>query len=252
LARQIAARGYGVALAARREDRLRTLADELATTNAIRAEVLACDLADPVSRAAVPDRLRELGVRVDILINNAGLGSSGRFTELERERELSQVRVMCEAMVDLCSAFVPEMAHRRSGALLIMSSTTAFQPAAKYATYGAAKAFSLAFGQALHADLRSSNVAVTTVCPGPVRTDFFSINRVQAVRLPKAMWTTADDVAHAAIRALERNHRVVIPGAAMRALMAASRLSPTAVQLRVMDLLLSDDGTTKASQVQQA
>jgi len=252
LARQIAARGYGITLIARREDRLRSLADELARTHAVRCEVLPCDLADPVWRAAVPDRMRALGLRVDILMNNAGLGSSGRFAELDRERELAQVRVMCEAVVDLCSAFVPEMASRRSGAVLIMSSTTAFQPAAKYATYGAAKAFSLAFGQALHADLRTSNIAVSTVCPGPVRTEFFSVNRFQAVRLPKVMWTTADDVALAAIQGLERNRRVVIPGAPMRALMAGSPLTPTAIQLRLMDLLLPENGPAAASRVERA
>jgi uncharacterized protein len=139
---------------------------------------------------------------------------------------------------------VPAMATRRSGAVLIVSSTTGFQPAARYATYGAVKAFSLSFGQSLHAELRRSGVAVTTVCPGPVETDFFDVNHVQAVRLPRAMWTTADRVAGVALRGVSRNRRVVIPGAPMRALMASSRLSPAAVQLRVMDLLLPDTERT--------
>jgi uncharacterized protein len=168
------------------------------------------------------------------------LGSHGAFVGLNPAREVEQVRVMCEAVVELCGAFVPAMTARRSGAVLIISSTARFQPAARYATYGAVKAFLLSFGQSLHAEPRRSGVAVTTVCPGPVETDFFDVNHVQAVRLPRALWTTSERVAEVALSAVSRNRRVVIPGAAMRVLMASSRLSPAAVQLRVMDLLVPD------------
>jgi uncharacterized protein len=227
-----------VTLVARREDRLRALADELHARHGIRAEVLACDLADPAARAALPARLADLGLRVDVLLNNAGFGSYGNFVELDQGSEVEQVRVMCEAVVALCGAFVPGMVERRSGAVLILSSTTGFQPTARYATYAAAKAFSLSFGQSLHAELRESGVAVTTVCPGPVKTGFFDRNDVRPVRLPGSMWVTAGDVARAALNGLERNKRVVIPNVAVRALMASSRMSPAGLQLRVMDLLV--------------
>jgi uncharacterized protein len=128
--------------------------------------------------------------------------------------------------------------ERRSGGILIVSSTTGFQPAARYATYAAAKAFSLSFGQSLHHELKRSGVAVTTVCPGPVDTPFFDVNHSRPVRLPKAMWASGDEVARVAVDGLARNKRVVVPGAAMRALMTSSRYSPTTLQLRVMDLLL--------------
>jgi short-subunit dehydrogenase len=238
LARGLATRGYGVTLVARREERLRTLADELTATHGVRAEVLACDLAEDGARDALPAHVQKLGLRVDVLVNNAGFGRYGDFAELDPAREVEQVRVMCEAVVALCGAFVPGMAGRRSGAVLILSSTTGFQPTARYATYAAAKAFSLSFGQSLHAELRRSGVAVTTVCPGPVETDFFSENEVEPVRLPKAMWVTPDQVARAALDGLARNKRVVIPNAAVRALMASSRMSPAGLQLRVMDFLV--------------
>jgi uncharacterized protein len=238
LARELAASGYGVTLVARREERLRALAEELSERHGIRAEVLGCDLADPAARSTLPARIDELSLRVDVLVNNAGFGGYGEFVELDPTREVEQVRVMCEAPVALCGAFVPGMARRGSGAVLILSSTTGFQPTARYATYAAAKAFSLSFGQSLHAELRRSNVAVTTVCPGPVKTDFFAVNEVEPVRLPKPMWVTAEGVARAALNGLARNRRVVIPGAAVRALMASSRMSPTGLQLRVMDVLV--------------
>ena len=238
LASELAARGYGLTLVARREERLRKLADELSAAHGIRAEVLACDLADPAALEALPSRVDELGLRVDVLVNNAGFGSYGRFVELDGAREVDQVRVLCEAVVALSSAFVPAMVERGSGAVLILSSTTGFQPTARYATYAASKAFSLSFGQSLHEELRRSGVAVTTVCPGPVETEFFDVSDVRPVRLPKRMWVTPDEVARAALDGLARNRRLVIPNVAVRALMATSRVSPAGLQLRVMDVLL--------------
>jgi len=223
---------------ARREERLRALASELHEKHGVRTEVLTCDLADPAALAALPARVEELGLRVDVLVNNAGFGSYGTFAELDPARELEQVRVLCEAVVSLCGAFVPGMVERGSGAVLILSSTTGFQPTARYATYAASKAFSLSFGQSLHEELRRSGVAVTTVCPGPVKTEFFDRNEVRPVRLPKSLWVTADEVAHAALDGLARNRRVVIPNVAVRALMASSRMSPAGLQLRVMDVLV--------------
>jgi short-subunit dehydrogenase len=238
LARSLAERGHNVVLVARREDRLHALADELTARRAIRAEPVACDLSDSDARADLARRVDALDLRVDVLVNNAGMGSFGKFAELPVEHELSQVRVMCEGVVDLCHTFVPAMVEGGSGAVLIMSSTTGFQPAARYATYAAAKAFSLSFGQSLHEELKRSGVAVTTVCPGPVRTEFFDVGSAEPVRLPRAMWSSPEEVARAALHGLERNRRLVVPGTAMRALMTSSRYSPASVQLRVMDLLL--------------
>ena len=242
LSRQLAEHGYGVTLVARRQERLEALAHELTAAHGVRAEALACDLASGPSRDKLKRSIQALDLRVDALVSNAGLGSYGAFATLDPGGELEQVRVMCEALVDLCGAFVPGMSGRGGGAVLIVSSATALQPTPRYTTYGAAKAFSLAFGEALHAELRGSGVAVTTVCPGPVETDFFGVNSAQPVRVPRSMWQTPEAVARAAIAGLKRNRRVVIPGAAMRALMAASRFSPRYLQLRTVDLLLPKTG----------
>jgi short-subunit dehydrogenase len=234
VARRLAAGGRGVILVGRREDRLRELAGELSTP-AARAEWIRCDLADAAARTRLAGEIESLGLRVDVLVNSAGLGSHGPFSRLDPSRELEQVRVGCEAVVDLCGAFVPAMATRRRGAVLIVSSGLGFQPVARQATYGAGKAFGISFGDALHAELRPEGVAVCTVCPGPVETEFFVANGPNPAQgLPRFLWRSADQVAAAAIGGLEHNRRVVIPGAPLRALISASRLTPPGLRLRVV------------------
>jgi short-subunit dehydrogenase len=244
IARELASRGHGVILVARREERLRALAAELAADHFVRAEPLACDLADAEARALLAERVEALGMHVDVLVNNAGLGSYGAFVAADRKREALQVRVMCEAVVDLCGSFAPAMATRGGGAILIVSSSLALVPMARYATYGATRAFCLSFGESLHAELRQADVAVTTLCPGPVETGFFAANGPQPVQnmVPKPMWQSAGTVARVAIDGLSRNRRVVIPGASMRTAMAGARLVPRAARLRVLDRLVRVPG----------
>jgi short-subunit dehydrogenase len=237
ISRELAARGHGVTLLARREDRLRSLAQELAATHGVRAEALRCDLADPGDRAGLPARLEALDLRVDVLVNNAGLGTSGRFAELDAGGEVAQVRVMCEAVVDLCSAFAPSMTARHSGAVLVVSSMSALQPMPNMTTYAATKAFSLSFGEGLHAELRSAGVAVTMLCPGPVATEFFATNGPNPVEraIPRSLWQEPTAVARAAIDGLAKNRRVVMHSPAMRVAMAARHLAPRGALLRVLD-----------------
>jgi len=141
IARELASRGYGVTLVARREGKLREVADELATAHGIRAEVLACDLMDADARAELPGRVTERGLRADLLVNNAGFDQPGRFLTTEADRQVEMTRIFCETTVALCHAFGTPMAQRRSGAILIVSSSSGFQPLPNDAVYGASKAF---------------------------------------------------------------------------------------------------------------
>jgi short-subunit dehydrogenase len=150
-ARELAARGHGVTLVARREERLRSLAGDLSERFGVRAEAIGADLGSATARADLARRIDELGLEVEVLVNNAGFGTGGRFHELDAERELEMVRVNVEAVVDLCGHFVPAMAARGRGAVLNVASTAAFQPLPRQATYGATKAFVLSFTDALHA-----------------------------------------------------------------------------------------------------
>ncbi len=244
IARELAGRGHGVALLARREERLAALAAELSAAHGVRAEALPCDLADAGARAQLPERVAALGLEVEVLVNDAGLGSYGDFVESDPQRQLEQVRVMSEAVVDLSRSFAPGMVARGAGGILTISSGIAFVPMARYATYGATRAFCLAFGDALHTELRRRGVAVSTVFPGGVASEFFAANGPQPVErlLPKFLWQTPASVARAGVEGLARNRRVVVPGAMVRAMMAAGRLAPAGPRLRVMDRLVRAPG----------
>jgi short-subunit dehydrogenase len=213
-ARELARRGYGVTLVARREERLRELAGELGEA----AEVYQCDVADPAARQGLADALTERGKAVGILINDAGFSTSGPFARSDRQRELEMIRTNIEAVVDFCALFIPGMVDRGHGGVLNLASTAAFQPLPMQAGYAATKAFVLSFSDSLHAELRQTGVAVTALAPGPVRTEFTEVAGLQNTEsLPDMFWDGPEEVARAGIRGLERGKRVVIPGAINRA-----------------------------------
>jgi short-subunit dehydrogenase len=229
-ARELTRRGYRVTLVARREDRLRELAAELGAD----AEVHACDVTDANARKGVADALAARGTSVAILVNNAGFSTSGPFVRSERDRELDMVRTNIEAVVDFCSLFGAGMAERGSGAILNVASTASFQPLPMQATYAATKAFVLSFTESLHAELDGSGVVVTALCPGPVKTEFVDVAEIPgADSMPGIFWADAAGTAKAGIRGLERNKRVVIPGALNRAGAIGGQHAPRSLVLRL-------------------
>jgi uncharacterized protein len=236
LARELAARGHGVVLVARRADRLEALASELRSTKGVRAEALACDLTDPDAIAALPGRIEELGLTIDILVNNAGYGSAGQFVDLDKQAETDMVRLNCEAVVALSGIYAPAMAERGSGAILILASSAGMQPIPAQATYAASKAFALHFGEALHTELSDLGVAVTTVCPGPIATEFAErAGLTEAFEgVPSFARVSPQDCARLSIEGLAKNRRVVVPGLPIRAVTTAGRLTPRAILLPLM------------------
>ncbi|HEY1827528.1 MAG TPA: SDR family oxidoreductase [Acidimicrobiales bacterium] len=232
IARDLARRGHGVTLVARREDKLKALADELAQEFGVRTEVVAADLTDPGSRAELPGEVERRGLVVDILVNNAGFSTMGPVHLGERDRELAMVRTNIEAVVDLCTLFVPGMVSRQRGAILNTASTAAFQPLPGQAVYGASKSFVLSYGRALGTELKGTGVTVTTLCPGPVETGFAEASGLSdaeaAESLPKFMWVPPEGVAKAAVEGLASGRPVVIPGAANRVGAALGHLAPKA------------------------
>jgi short-subunit dehydrogenase len=242
IARDLAARGHGLVLVARRRDRLLELAQELADTHGVRAEAIGCDLSRAASVTRLSDRISGLGLDVEILVNNAGFATSGPFDQSDTERELEQVRVLVEAVVALSSAVSPAMVKRRRGAILNVASTAAMQPLPYSAGYSAAKAYVLTFSEAIHQELRGRGVTVTALCPGPVETDFWQIADWQVATgqsferaIPKQALITAEQAARAGVQGLQAGSRVVVPGLPMRAAMEASRYLPNAIKLPVIE-----------------
>ncbi|MEA2391621.1 MAG: uncharacterized protein QOK31_1730, partial [Solirubrobacteraceae bacterium] len=154
IARGLARRGHGVTLAARREERLSDLAEEIAGEHDVRAETISCDLAKAASRGRLPGRVADLGLDVEILINNAGFATNGPFDKSDADREIEQVRVLVETPVALTRAFLPAMVKRRRGGILNVASTAGMQPLPYSAGYSAAKAYVKTFSEALHAEVK--------------------------------------------------------------------------------------------------
>jgi adhesin HecA-like repeat protein len=230
LARQLARRGHGLTLVARRKTALEKLAQELSRDRLLRVEVLTADLTDPDARAGLVDAVADLELRVEGLVNNAGVSTSGLVYRADRERELSMIRTDVEAVVDLCTLFLPAMVERRSGAVLNVASTAAFQPLPGQAGYGASKAFILSYSHALRRELRGTGVTVTALCPGPVKTPFIEaagFTEAEATgALPGFMWLSPEEVARAGVHGLERGRSVVVPGAGNRAVAYIAHMMP--------------------------
>jgi uncharacterized protein len=238
IARELAQRGHGLTLVARRAERLQALAHDLAEAHSIRAEVIAADLTDADSRGALPAQLEARELHADILVNNAGFTTMGSVYTADRAAELALVRTNVEAVVDLCTLFVPGMVTRHRGAVLNTASTASFQPLPGQAGYGASKAFVLSYGRALRAELHGTGVSLTTLCPGPVETGFAEAagmtDEEAAETLPRFMWIPAGDVARAAVEGLAAGRAVVIPGMANRAGAGLAHLVPKSLLLPLM------------------
>jgi short-subunit dehydrogenase len=248
IAKLLAQRGYALVLVARRKDRLSALAGALIDDHGVRVETIAADLSKPGRRGKMAGRIEELGLEVEILVNNAGFATGGPFHEADPERELEQVRVLVEAPVALTSAFLPAMVQRGRGAILNVASTAGMQPMPYSAGYSAAKAYMLTFSEALHQEARVHGVSVTALAPGPVETDFWQIAGWETASgksferaMPGAL-ISPEQAARAGVEGLERGERVVVPGLPMRAAMLASRYIPNALKLPAMERFMRPPG----------
>lgn len=235
IARELSRRGYHLTLVARRAERLERLAGELG-----QAQALPADLADEHARDQLAGAVRELGREVELLVNCAGFGIYAPFFQSAREQEIAQLRLLCEAPLDLTHRWLPGMVQRRRGAVINIASTSAFQALPYNAGYAAAKSYLLLLSEALHAEVSRFGVSVTAVCPGPVATEFQEANDASfAERLPKLMWVSAERVARESVQAAQRGRRVVVPGGAAARSSLLNRYAPRGIALAVAGRVMS-------------
>jgi hypothetical protein len=241
LARLAAKDRRDVVLVARRRDRLEELAGELTARYGVVAEIVAADLAQPVSAAQVVREAEERRGPIEILVNAAGLGVHGLFSETPLEKELETIRVNVLALTELTKLCVERMVRRRRGRILNVASTAAFQPGPLMAVYYATKAYVLWFTEAIAEELRGTGVTATALCPGPTLTEFQAkagFGDVPLFHGPLVL--EASTVARAGWKGALRGKRVVVPGLANRILAAGARISPRRLATRIARRLQED------------
>lgn len=224
LARDLAQRGFDLALLGRDEGRLAQLAEELAVAHGTAARVLAGDLSDPAAVHEIRATLEREAIPISVLVNNAGFGVHGPFVETDLARELALVNLQIHALLVLTKACLPGMLRRREGRILNVASVYSYAPVPLQSVYAACKAFLLSFSESLAAELEGTGVSVTVLCPGITATAF----RTRAGMREKESWLSMDARAVAAIacRGLFRNQAVVVPGGINRLYVLASKIVP--------------------------
>jgi hypothetical protein len=237
LATQLAAGGANLVLTARRSDRLTQLADDLRAKHKIQTEVFPSDLTQPQA----PDELFHFteakGLPIDVLINNAGFGAYGYFHKNERQRYLEMVQVNVAAVVSLTHLYLPAMVARRSGYVMIVASTAAFQAVPYISTYAATKAFDLLFAEGIAAEVRRYGVRVSALCPGSTESEFFEVAKQPEYsgRKPE----TAEKVARVGLDALAAGKSRVISGGRNWLGVEMQRLVPHSFVTRVVERLFA-------------
>ena len=227
-ARQLAKRGTRLVLVARREDRLRALADEVGN-----ARTTAADLSAPDAAERLVANLDAAGEQVELLINNAGFGQIGRFATLDAKRQREMIDLNIGTLTDLCRVIAPRMVERKSGGILNIASTAAFQPGPNMAVYFATKAYVLSFTEALHEELKPLGVHVSALCPGPTRTEFGDVAGFGGNGMFDRVAMEAPAVVAAGLAGLASNEAVVVPGVINKIGAASTRFAPRSIVRKI-------------------
>ena len=227
-ARQLSKRGHRLVLAARRKERLEELARKLGNGRAV-----AIDLSKANAALKLMDDLTANGETVDLLVNNAGFGLIGQFAELDAKREREMVDLNVGVLTDLCRAVAPDMIERRSGGIINVASTAAFQPGPKMAVYFATKAFVLSLTEALHEELKPHGIRVSCLCPGPTRTEFGDVAGFGGNGLFDRVAMNAAEVVETGLKGLDSNHAVVVPGWTNKVVAASTRFAPRPIVRKI-------------------
>jgi len=230
LAEQLAAQGANLVLTARRADRLAKLAEAVTARHKTQAQIFAADLTQPEAPTQILRFTEQQRLPIEVLINNAGFGAYGEFRKVEARRFLDMVQVNVAAVVHLTHLFLPSMVERRSGYIMIVASTAAFQPVPYLSTYAATKGFDLLFAEGLAEEVRRYSVNVCALCPGSTASEF---NEVAGQPRMPGTQESNEKVARVGLKALAQGKPRVISGARNWLSVEAQRLAPRRLVTKV-------------------
>ena len=234
LAKVFARHGHDLVLVARNRDTLEAAAGVIEGKFAITAHVYASDLTRPESPDEIFDFLHNEQIPIEILVNNAGFGLGGEFADTDVQRELDMIQVNITALTHLTKLFLPPMIKRRSGKILNVASTAAFQAGPLMAVYYATKAYVVSFSEAIAEELRDTGVTVSALCPGPTKTGFADAAEMGNSRLFTAFGVAdAADVAEYGYESLMRGKRLAIHGMRNKIVAQSNRFAPRALSARL-------------------
>jgi short-subunit dehydrogenase len=228
----LAEAGVPTVAVARRKDRLDALADRYDNVT-----VMVADLETQQGVRAVCDRIAADGT--DLVVNNAGFGTSGTFHTLEADRLDREVRLNVGALTRISHAALATMVPRKRGYLLNVSSVASFQPAPDLAVYAATKAYVTSFSESIHEEVRGEGVHVTALCPGLTRTEFIDVSNMSGERtdFPSFVWMEAKEVAVEALNDVAKNRALSVPGMIYKSLSLASSMTPRGIARRLSGMV---------------
>lgn len=234
----LADRGHDLVLVARDTARLEALGKEIGDAFGAACEVLTADLADGAALATVEARLADADRPVDLLVNNAGFGTSGKFHTLPIEREVQEISLNVVALVRLCHAALDAQVARGRGGVINVASIAGYQPTPGNATYGATKAFVSSFSQALHEELRGTGVRCMVLSPGFTRTEFQARAGFDSSEVPGFLWQEAATVVDHALRAYDKGRAVCVPGPLNSVTAAFTAITPDTVTRKIAGVIV--------------
>lgn len=226
-AKIFAKNGYNLVLTARGNYTLDKIADALKTEYDVHISTFSADLSQPGSADNLYSKIMEQKIQIDILINNAGFGDYGYFLESELDRTSDMIHLNIVTLTELTLLFAKEMKKRNTGKILNIASTAAFQPIPKFAVYAATKSFVLNFTEALHYELRKTNISVSALCPGPTATGFKDTANMKNSKLFKNGVMLPNDVAKAGYKGLMKNKMTIVSGFKNKIMTLLSSATPS-------------------------
>lgn len=218
--------GYDLVLVARSAEQLQTVADEIGRKFGRKVAVFPADLSEPNAAHTLFDAVSKAGITIDVLINNAGFGLLGKLWELPEDRQMQMVQLNIGALTQLTRLYLPDMVKRRTGYIMNVASTAAFQPGPLMSVYYASKAYVLSFSEAIHNEAKEFGVKVSCLCPGATRTEFFERADMGKSKLSKGRTMSAAEVAQIGWNAMWTGKSLVVAGTLNAAVAFMTRFGP--------------------------